>query len=108
ECQESKRPIKLELSRNNMVLASEHAEFDKEGRLVLTPFSIAVFGKPKNDGKEVEINTIRADVAILTFDTPIRAINPNVISGRKITGAELNGNIEVVNNRRTARRDDDL
>jgi hypothetical protein len=108
ECQESKRPIKLELPRNNMVLASESAIFDKDGRLVLTPFSVAVFGKPKNDGKEVEINTIRADVAILTFDAPIRDINPNAVNGRKITGAELNGNIEVVNNRRTARRDDDL
>jgi lipopolysaccharide export system protein LptA len=109
ECQESKRPIKLELARNNMVLASESARFtETDGRLVLEPFSVAVFGKPKNDGKGVEINTIRADIAILTFDKPITEINPNVINGRKITGAELTGNIEVVNNRRTARRDDDL
>jgi len=109
ECQESKRPIKLELARNNMVLASESARFtETDGRLVLEPFSVAVFGKPKNDGKDVEINTIRADRAILTFDAPIHDISPNVINGRKITGAELKGNIEVVNNRRTARRDDDL
>ncbi len=109
ECRELKRDIKLELSRNNMVLAADDFKINDEGRLVLRPFSVAMFGKPKNDGRYPEINTIRADVAILTFDRPIpKDVNPNNLNGRKIVGAELTGNIEVVNNRRTARRDDDI
>jgi lipopolysaccharide export system protein LptA len=108
DCQELKRPIKLQLSRNNMVLAAEDSHFDDSGRLVLTPFSVAMFGKPKNDGRGVEINTIRCAVAILSFDAPVRDLNLNAINGRKIVGAELSGDIEVVNNRRTTRRDDDL
>jgi hypothetical protein len=109
ECSELKRAIKLELKHNNMVLATDSFQPDDKGRLVLRPFSIAVFGKPKADGKDVEINTIRADVAYLTLDKPInKLINPNELNGRKITSAELNGNIEIINNRRTVRRDDDL
>src|SRR5262249_29392429 len=74
----------------------------------LTPLSVALFGKDKGDGRGVEINTIRAKVAHLTFDRPISSMAPNEIGGRKITEAVLTGDIVVINNRRTPQRDDDL
>jgi hypothetical protein len=109
ECPELKLPVKLELSRNNMVLAADTARPDDKGRLVMRPFRVAIFGKPKNDGREIEINTVCADVAYLTFDKPIAStINLGELNGRKIVGAELSSNIAIINNRRTPRRDDDL
>ena len=91
-----------------MVIAADDFHFDEAGRLVLEPFSVALFGKAKDDGKGPEINTIRSRVAYLKFDRPINTINLNDVNGRKIVGAELNGDIEVINNRRTPQRDDDL
>jgi hypothetical protein len=104
-CEELKRPIKLDLHSKNMVLSAEACNF-VNGRLELTPISLALFSKDKGDGKGPEINTIKAKVAYLTFDRPINS--PNEINGRKILEAELIDNIEIVNNRRTPARDDDL
>jgi hypothetical protein len=65
-----------------------------------------MFGKDKGDGGYPEINTIRGDVAYFKFDRPIS--NLYEISGRKVTDAELIRTIEVVNNRRTDDRTDDI
>jgi hypothetical protein len=104
-CEELKRPIKLDLRSRNMILSAEACNF-VNGRLELTPISLALFTKDKGDGRGQEINTIKAKVAYLTFDRPINS--PNEINGRKVTEAELIDNIEIVNNRRTPARDDDL
>src|SRR5271166_6222698 len=85
DCEELKRPIKLELHSRNMVLAAGHFEIaeDKSGRVLLMPVSLAMFGKNKGDGRFVEINTIRCDQAYLTFDRPVATVSE--ISGRKVT-----------------------
>jgi lipopolysaccharide export system protein LptA len=106
ECQELKHPIKLELNSKSMVLAAGMAKFDEDGRVYLEPVSVALFGKNQNDGKGVEINTIKGDRAWLTFDRPV--FTAQDMNGRKVTGAELVGNIDIVNNRRTPERTDDL
>jgi lipopolysaccharide export system protein LptA len=106
DCPELTRAIRLELHSKNMVLASSTFQLLSDGRVSLTPLSAAVFGKDKRDGRGVEINSIRCRFANLTFDRPIS--NLSEISGRKLVLAELNGEIEIINNRRTPQRDDDL
>src|SRR5207248_4777743 len=72
-----------------------------KGQILLQPFSVAIFGKGS------EINTIRSQEAYLTFDHPISSISE--IGRAKIVAAELNGGVEISNNRSTPeRRDDDL
>lgn len=103
-CEEVRRAHKLDLNAKSMLLSAESINFDN-GRLVLTPVSVAVFGKDR-DGKGQEINTIKAKVAYLDFDRPVNS--PSEINGRKIMKAELIDDIRVQNNRRTVARDDDL
>jgi lipopolysaccharide export system protein LptA len=100
-----KMPIKLDVNSKNLVLASEEFKILEDGRVRLTPFYLAVFGK-NTDNKFPEINTIKGDVAFLTFDQPVKSITE--ISNRKIRDGELTGNIYVKNNRRTPQTDDDL
>jgi hypothetical protein len=106
-------PIKLELRGRNMILAAGDFNFehDAEGRVRLSPVSVAMFSKPE-PGKDPEIkkypeiNTVRAEVAYLTFDKPIYSAAE--LSTRKIAKGELRGNIEIVHNRRTPEPDDDI
>lgn len=101
-----KMPIKLEVNSKNLVLASETFDVLKDGRVRLMPFYLAVFGKNQVQGKFPEINTIKGDVAFLTFDQPVSNIAE--LGKRKITAGELSGNIYIKNNRKTATQDDDL
>jgi hypothetical protein len=104
-CVELKRAYRLYLAAKNMVLSAESCNF-VNGTIQMSPVSIALFGKEKGDGKGREINTIRADNAVLTFDRPVN--NMNEVSGRKLVEAEMRGDIVLVNNRRTLSRVDDL
>lgn len=121
ECPELKRTIKLEVRARGVVLAADQFKIEDDGRVKLQPFSIALFGKTKNASELPEINTIRSDVAFLTFDRPISSATE--MSNRKITGATLvqdreraqeserrgyEGGVLIVNNRRTSQRDDDM
>lgn len=104
-CDELTRPIKLELHSKRMLLAADDFAVIN-GKVRLRPLSVAIFGQDKGDGKVPEINTIRGEVAHLEFDRPVATLQE--ISGRKIIAAELEGKIQIVNNRRTAERFDDL
>ncbi len=106
ECPELKRQIKLELHSRNMVLAADVCQPEDDGRVKLTPISVAMFGKDKGDGRFPEINTIQGKVAKLKFDRPVTTLSD--ISGRKLLEAELTGDIKVFNNRHTPDRYDDL
>lgn len=101
-----KMPIKLEMNSKNLVLASDTFDVLPDGRVRLTPFLVAIFGKDPGPGKFYEINTVKSDVAFLTFDQPVNNIAE--LGKRKITAGELVGNIYIQNNRRTAAQDDDL
>jgi lipopolysaccharide export system protein LptA len=107
-CRELKWPVLLDLNAKSMVLAAGMFEVVEDGRMKLEPMSIGLFGKKKNDGREVEINTLRCKQAYITFDRPVTSLSPTEMNGRKIVKAELFGEIVIVNNRRTALRDDDL
>jgi lipopolysaccharide export system protein LptA len=107
DCRETKDfKIKLELQKKGMVLAAGDFKIDPEGKLLLYPFSLAIFGKPRGDGQDPEINTVQSDTALLTLDKPVN--NVMEMANRKIVGAELSGNIYLINNRRTPQRDDDI
>jgi hypothetical protein len=101
-------PIRLELRGRNMILAAGDFAFehDQEGRVRLSPVSVATFSKPEPD-KFPEINTVRAEVAYLTFDKPIYSAAE--LSMRKLVKGELRGRtIEIVHNRGTPQPDDDI
>ena len=106
ECPEANRQFKIELSSRNMVLAWDHFQIEPDGRVCLTPISVAILDKDKGDGRGPEINSIRGAAAYIRFDRPVAQISD--IGSRKILGGEISGNVEVVNNRRTAARDDDI
>jgi lipopolysaccharide export system protein LptA len=105
KCKELNRPIRLDIASRNMVLCAEQFEL-KDGRVSLAEPSLAMFGKDKKDGLAVEINTLSGRTAMLTFDRPVH--NFSEINNRKITEAEIVGNIEIRSNRRRAERDQDL
>jgi hypothetical protein len=106
DCEELKRPYRVELRTQNIVLSAGDFQTTEDGRVRLQPVSLAHYGKRPVDGVWPEINTVRGKIAYLTFDRPIQNIQE--VGGRKLTRAELSGNIEIVNNRRTEDRSDDL
>jgi hypothetical protein len=115
DCPELKWPLKLEMNSGNMVVAAYNFTIqDDDGRLKIDQLSIALFRKDKDsgDGRGVEINTVRAREAYLTFDKKLGKSEKD-FTGRRIVAAELHGAgkddpIEIVNNHRTPQRDDDL
>jgi hypothetical protein len=109
-CRELDYPIRLELNAKQMLLASSNFQVLEDGRVCLTPLSVALFGKDKEKkpGGSVEINTLRGKVAYLTFDRPIKSLVPGQVGARRIVAAELTGDIVLSNNHSTAQRDDDL
>ncbi len=102
ECEELRRAIRLDLRSRGMLIAAETCTL-KDGKVELTPISIAIVGK---DAKSPDISTIRGRVGLLTFDRPVSNIGE--INGRKVTAAELTGQIQIVNNRKRAEHDQDL
>ena len=70
-CPELVRPIRLEMHNKGMVLAADQFQIEQDGRVCLTPLSVGLFGKPKLNQKTPEINTLRSQVAYLTFDRPV-------------------------------------
>src|SRR5262249_14873021 len=62
--------------------------------------------KERKDGSRPEITTLQADVAWITFDRPVTSFSE--IAYRKIVEAELNGKVNVRNDRGRKERDQDL
>jgi hypothetical protein len=111
-CEELGWPVRFELNAKSMVVAAWKFELADRGRVKFELMSLALFGKKKNDGRELEINTLKCKQAYITFDRPITALTLTELNGRKVVKAELFGDtsrpIQITNNRRTAARDDDL
>ncbi len=106
QCPDVNRSIKLEIRKKGLVLASNEFRIVEDGKVLLTPFRLATFSEDRGDQKFPEINTISSDQALLTFDQPIVSITD--VGNRKIIGAEVKGNIVIVNNRRTKQKTDDI
>jgi hypothetical protein len=116
ECPELKWALKLEMNSKNMVVAAKDFKINDDGLLELDHISVAMFvkgkgdpasAKPKDDGDCPEINTIRAKNAVLEFDKKLGKSEKD-FGSRRIVAAELRDDIEIVNNHRTRKRDDDL
>lgn len=112
-CKELKWPVQLELNSKSMVLAAGKFERVEDGRVLLEPMSLALFGKKKVEGRGIEINTLKCDKAYIRFDRPITSLSPSEMNGRKIVEAQLFGAppetpIRITNNRRTISTVDDL
>jgi len=108
ECEEVKRPIKLDVRSRRMVLATNEVNIGDEpdGRVRLKDFSLAIYGNNAGDAAYPEINTIKSGIAFLTFDQPVS--NPMEMSNRKIVACELREYITITNNRRTPQKNDDI
>jgi hypothetical protein len=107
DCPELGYALKFQVRSKGMVLAAKSFQIDQEtGKVKLETLSVATFGKHTPEGKFPEINTIRGQVAYLTFDH--RITNPADMAKYKIVEAELFKDIEIINNRKTPERDDDL
>ena len=108
-CEEAslKRPIKIEIPARGMILSAGDFRIMPmpDGRVELKPVSVALFGKAIGEDGTPEINTIRGNIAYLTFDHPIEY--PQDI-GRSHVAAQIAGEVLLVNNRRSAGRDDDI
>jgi hypothetical protein len=119
-------PTQLEFrnGESSVVLASGTPPFNNNSpRVVLSPFSLAVFGKPRpahlrQPGEVTEISTFHADKAVLEFDRPING--PNDMNKAKLLRMELvsdpefvpvdprNDVIHITNNQRSADPDKHL
>ena len=109
DCDEAKpkRPIKIEVPARGMILSAGDFKIEDDGRVKLWPLSVALFGKAKGeDGITPEINTIRGDLAYVTFERPIQTIQD--MGKYRIIASQIAGHIRIVNNRRTKARDDDV
>jgi hypothetical protein len=111
ECDEVKRPIKLDVRSRRMVLATTQVKVDEpDGRVKLFDFSLALWGNNAGDVAYPEINTITSEFAYITFDRPVS--NPMEMTNRKIIACELRGSLKkpitIINNRRTPEKHDDI
>jgi lipopolysaccharide export system protein LptA len=105
-CPELTRPIRVELHARNMVLTAAEYDITKEGQVTFNMISVIMFGKDRGDGRPLEMNTIRGDFAVLTFERPVS--NLSEVGSNKVVEARLERRIEVVSNRRRPQRDQDL
>jgi lipopolysaccharide export system protein LptA len=116
-CLEVDYSYKLELPAKGIVIATNQYSIDPDGRLKLTPFSLATL-KERTPGMTPEINSIHCDVGYLEFDKPVKTLQE--IGSRRIVACELigdpgflghdprRGSIHLANNRGTPPPDDDL
>ena len=116
-CQELGYPIKLSVQAQEVLLATDQVFIEPDGRLKLSPFSVAVF-KNRPDVGYPEIQTIHCDVAYVTFDRKIETLSD--MGKGKMVAAEFisdvaalsndprKGSIWVVHNHATPQTDDDL
>jgi len=107
--EEARRKLILDSTTRNMLLAVDQFDIEDDGRVKLSPFSVALFPKKKgNAGAYPEVNTIQCEVAFLTLDQPIK--NFTEMSNRRIIGIELRGakGVTIINNRHTPAKNDDV
>ncbi len=115
-CKEIDRRIKLSWRTQGVVMAADDWAL-LDGKLELKLVSVAIFGKPAEDGNP-EVNTIRGVRALIEFDQPLRDPRDAINKNRKPVGGRLEGGfntelsqpmqVHLQNNRRTANTEDDL
>ena len=107
-CTQVKKRFKFEVRKKATVIAAAEVKTDEpDGRVKLTDFSCALFKESAEDkSKYPEINTVTSDFAFLTFDQPIT--NALDMNKAKPVGVELRGNINIINNHATEKKEDDL
>src|SRR5260370_580803 len=116
-CPELGYTIKLTVQSQEILLVTDQVEIQPDGRIKLTPFSLAIFGNKRLDNGFPEINVVHCDIALVAFDRKIETLSD--MGKSKIIAAEFIGDknilssdprkgaIHVVNNHGTPQRDDD-
>lgn len=116
-CEEIGYNYKLELPAKGIIIATNQYDIDPDGRLKLTPFSLATI-KDRPGGAHPEIYSVHCDLGFLEFDKPVKTMQE--IGTRRIVACELLGDpgilshdprrglIHLLHNRGTPETDDDL
>jgi hypothetical protein len=98
DCQEvNGAAIKLAFRSRHMVVAASRATLEADGRVRLSACYIAAFDQEPDGQKPAQITAIRASMARITFDQPIRNIT-NMVT-REITSVDLPGNMRILGNK---------
>ena len=121
-CVEMRYPYKLEVPNKGLLFAYLEFEIIKDGPrkgwVLMSPLSVAIFGKKKAVDGVPEINTMYADVAYIQFDKPVVTVSD--LNDRKMIAAELHadpelklneprkGQVRINSNRRTLDDGDDV
>jgi hypothetical protein len=121
-CQEIRFPIKLQMKKSNVIVASHNFKIldsgPRAGWVRMWPMSLAAFGQAHGADGIPEINTVYADDAYFRFDAPIKSMGD--FDGHKIVAAEFHadpeallsdprkGRVRLINNRRTLDLNDDI
>jgi RNA polymerase sigma factor (sigma-70 family) len=93
DCKEIQAKIKVELRWRRMIFATNQMSLEPDGRIRLTPCSIAYFGE-RLDAKLDEMTAIRTSAATFTFDRPIRSMAD--IGQATVIAVDLPGNVRIV------------
>lgn len=119
EVKDQEYNLKLELRDKGIVFACGQPQFaDKSPFVTVSPFSIALLGKPKpahlmQPGEAQEVSTFHADKAILEYDKDVASLQ-DMTGKARMVGMELlsdpellsfdprRGLIEVTNNQKVA------
>jgi hypothetical protein len=109
DCNELNRAIRLSLPGNELVIAADTFQIEKDGRVRLAPFSVAFLQKVAAPGAHPEIITIRCDAALIKLDEPVLEIAD--LAKRQILNVDMQSlrtQLLLRHNRGTATKADDL
>ncbi|HYT93150.1 MAG TPA: hypothetical protein VEL76_30815 [Gemmataceae bacterium] len=93
-CPEVERAIKLELRKRGLLLTADEATFEADGRLRLSPCSIARFGNQKGTTDTPVVTTLRSQHAYLTLDRPLGSFDD--LGSCELLTIELTGGMRLI------------
>jgi hypothetical protein len=93
QSEELGRPIRVLVKDKGLVLSTGQFIIEEDGRVKLTPCSIACFSVKPGENPAPPFTTIRSDWVLLTLDRPIQM--PSELAGSKIIAVKTAGGLRV-------------
>jgi hypothetical protein len=108
ESEELKRKSRVWLPTKGVVLAIDEFKIQDDGRILLRPFSAALYPKSKGDQRFPEIHTVQCEYAYLTLDRKVMSLTD--LGRGKVVAVELGGarGVKLTTNRKSPEKSDDL
>ena len=117
KCAEVNYRYRLGMQVQGLYLAAEDIHFEPDGRVKLSPLSLAVIGKPNPKTGFPEIHTVHCDMALATFDRRIeswsdmgrsRLVSAEFTTDPTLSADPRQGKIVVISNHGTPNAEDHL